>query len=304
MPDLGEMTATAKCAAARAWRAATRKDRAGAVAVSAAVHVLLLAIFAAIAIETAAEDDADGTTEVAFETAKEVFDGPLDTSLEAFEPAAAVSGGAELPVVFEPEVELAAFTELGPELALPAVDDGISLRPDLGPEKSAGVGKFFGLESRGDAFVYVVDSSQSMRGRRFERACAELRRSIEELNRRQRFYVFFFSDRAYPMFAGRSRGPIPATRRNKRQLYAWMQTVGLVGHTDPLGAVLGGLRFEPDALFLLTDGRFERSAAERIAFNNRRPVTPILTIGFEDRGGEVLLKQIAEENGGTYRFVP
>ncbi|MEM7811801.1 MAG: hypothetical protein AAF532_10020 [Planctomycetota bacterium] len=281
--------------------------------ISLLLHACLLAAFAAVALETAVEADR-GVTEVAVEPADSLLDGRLDTTLNDFAAAPPVRGIPTPSVEFDPDpdIDLTTLEDFAPEFTLSASDvaDAVEAfdRPAdtsaaIGP---AGIGRFFGLEKAGSEFVYVVDSSQSMQGRRFARAIAELRRSIGELSPRQRFYVFFFSDRAYPMFGGRSRGPVPATAANKRNLYRWLGTVGHVGKTDPTGAVLAGLRFEPDALFLLTDGMFGRHIVSKIAAENRRDrsVVPILTVGFENRDGEPLLQHIAAENAGTYRFVP
>ena len=48
-------------------------------------------------------------------------------------------------------------------------------------------GSFFGIEAGGHEFVYVLDVSGSMQGRRFDRASEELLRSVEQLGPHQRF---------------------------------------------------------------------------------------------------------------------
>ena len=51
--------------------------------------------------------------------------------------------------------------------------------------------------------AFVVDASTSMDGGRFDRAKEELLTAVSNLNPRQRFYVYFFSDKDYPMLAPR-----------------------------------------------------------------------------------------------------
>ena len=54
-------------------------------------------------------------------------------------------------------------------------------------------GSFFGINASGQKFVYVIDKSGSMKGRRYERATGELMASVERLNDSQYFYVMMFS---------------------------------------------------------------------------------------------------------------
>jgi len=64
------------------------------------------------------------------------------------------------------------------------------------------------------------------------------------------------------------------------------------------------LRFQPDAIWLLSDGLFPPAAADLIRNENPNAHTQIHTIAFYDNQGEPLLRRIAEENRGRYRFVP
>ncbi len=66
-----------------------------------------------------------------------------------------------------------------------------------GPSGSA---LFFGTQTKGDRFVFVVDNSSSMKNGRFEMAISELVKTVEGLTPRQSFYVIFVSDQPYPMF--------------------------------------------------------------------------------------------------------
>ncbi|MFM8328548.1 MAG: hypothetical protein ACKN9U_27130, partial [Pirellulaceae bacterium] len=99
-------------------------------------------------------------------------------------------------------------------LALPSLDDSLPSLPSgtssrassqvaqaggamgasgLGGTEGAGAGaSFFGVSALGSRFVFVVDSSTSMRGMRWESAVEELQRSIESLAPNQRFAVICF----------------------------------------------------------------------------------------------------------------
>jgi hypothetical protein len=54
------------------------------------------------------------------------------------------------------------------------------------------------------------------------------------------------------------------------------------------------------------DGKFTSRVARRVQETQKKHGTPyvrIYTVGFADRSGERLLREIAEKNGGKYRFV-
>lgn len=181
-------------------------------------------------------------------------------------------------------------------------------------------GAFFGIKAKGRHFVYIVDCSSSMNGGPFARVCEELILSIKNLTKSQSFYVFFFNQVTIPMFEQPKGGMLQATRKNIHRLEAWVNTAQAVGGTDPTNALVQALKMKPDAIFLLTDGeipenipgilintnsrRVPPSSRIKKVRSSRKAITPINTIGFENTAGETILKQIATENDGEYRFIP
>ena len=183
-------------------------------------------------------------------------------------------------------------------------------------------GVFFGVKAKGQHFVYIVDCSGSMAGGPLARVCEELISSINKLTTKQSFYVFFFNDWSIPMFGQPNKTMLHATPKNIHQLESWVSNVRSGGGTDPTNALVEALKMEPrpDAIFLLTDGEIPDQIPELLRAANRRqaPSTsrinstqapsqkkiPINTIGFENTSGEFILKQIATENNGEYRFIP
>jgi hypothetical protein len=176
---------------------------------------------------------------------------------------------------------------------------------------SAGGGEsseFFGIKAKGRRFVYIVDRSGSMGGVLLERARTELMRAVKELNKRQRFYVYFFSSRTSPMFDPppndkSAKKLLRATPENVQKLQAWVARMSAGGGTHPQPAILEALKFKPHAIFLLSDGRFDPNTPNIVRQSNTEKI-PIYTIGFVHKVGEPGLKQIADESGGTYQFVP
>lgn len=177
-------------------------------------------------------------------------------------------------------------------------------------------GSFFGIEAYGHEFVYVMDMSGSMEGRRFKRASAELVRSVGELSESQKFYVLLFSDNAVQMFGQSSSSPesIKATRENKEKLSLWLRGAYSGGGTDPRGAVRVALKMQPSAIFMLSDGEFKekQNKSHRKLINGNADTfsivaaapakTPIHAIAFEDKKSCANMQRLAEMTQGQYRF--
>ncbi len=166
---------------------------------------------------------------------------------------------------------------------------------------------FFGIGGFGQTFVYVVDCSDSMNDRgKFERARYELLQSIEQLSSEQRYFVIFYSDDAYPM---EDDEPVPATQDSFAKTSRWVNSVQPIGGTNPLPALLYALSLRPDAIYFLSDGQFDPLTIQHLRIRNRptrrikSPMIPIHTVAFMDRMTEGLMRSIARNSGGEYRFV-
>lgn len=175
-----------------------------------------------------------------------------------------------------------------------------------------GAVQFYGIEARGNSFVFIVDSSRSMIGPKFESAKQELLYAVQQLSVRQRFYVIFFDGTTRRMSFQESgapeREPVPATRENIAKLAEWVANVPNGPWTNPAMSVQFALDMRPDAVFLLTDGDFtDRGATLNVLKKRNRgaegsPI-PFHTICLQSRKGEPTLKNIAKSYGGTYRYV-
>lgn len=184
--------------------------------------------------------------------------------------------------------------------------------------QGSGGAEFFGVKAAGNRFVFIVDSSNSMRGDKFKDACEELMYAIRRLNSKQYFYVIFFDQDAERMTFAPNNQPeasfANATAGNIKKVEDWVKTVQNELKTDPYDAVVFGCSIAPDAIYLLTDGRFtDKGATERFLKKNnlfREPGVGIVakavihTVGFYDPAGEETLQRIAADHKGTYRFVP
>lgn len=181
-------------------------------------------------------------------------------------------------------------------------------------------GSFFGSNAYGDEFVFVVDSSRSMLSpcgfrygkTRFEVACEELLRSINNLEKDQQYCVFFFGVRTRVMFDSKPK-LVNATKQNARKLTQWIQSLGPGPGTDPRYGVMHAFKLKPDAIFLLSDGEFNgqltnghqipgNPSVERIIRKQRRKI-PIHTFAFEDLINRRRLREIAVATGGSHKYI-
>ena len=174
----------------------------------------------------------------------------------------------------------------------------------LYPKPEEGV-SFFGTKSEGRRFVFVIDKSGSMGAHnKFGRAKRELIKTLRTLPQNARFMIYFF-DGGVEKLPSNNNNMLAAVPKNISWAEGWVKSRGMGGGTDPRAALKSGFNLKPDTVWLLTDGQFndEAGALSVIRHANSKKSVRINTLAFMDRDGERVLKQIARENDGTYRFV-
>jgi Mg-chelatase subunit ChlD len=159
------------------------------------------------------------------------------------------------------------------------------------------------VEAVGKRVVYVLDSSGSMMNK-FETLRRLMRQAVDSLQRNQQFAIIFFSE---DKFLALDRELLPAVPETKRKAYDFLDKTAPHGSSDPIPALQVAFRGNPDTVFLLTDGDFPNNdqVIQELRRLNKDKRVKINTIAFMDRGEayERLLRQIADETGGTFRFV-
>ena len=173
--------------------------------------------------------------------------------------------------------------------------------------------QFFGIQATGKNFVFIVDSSSSMAGSRWNNAIMELKNSLHALQQNQKFYVIFFDHQTHLMFQGRvdrfrrSRrlSMMNATEENLDRVDKWLGRLDLGNQTRPRVSFDYGLSLTPDAIFFLTDGEFSDGTYEHLmgiaAQGSNAPT--IHTVAFGNQFAGRTLKEIAGRFKGKYRFV-
>lgn len=298
---------------------------------SAVVHCLVALFSGFVAVSVIATDEQPMlVTSTEFpEDGSELQSFQVESEISDFsEPAAAqsVTSPVRLP---DPSTDFRPISPISSEHkiavggpALPPGPVGIANGDVLGrgtqmfmevPAKRESTGaNFFGVEAPGDNFVFVVDSSKSMRGKRWRLATRELLAAIQRLTPEQSFYVIFFDSVPHPMFGKQlAQTTMSATSQNLLRLRRWMRNVEFGDATSPQSSIEMAMALNADAVFLLTDGEFRDKTREVLLDDNRKLLdngkttfrSVVHTIGFQSRASQVLLMKIAEENGGRYRFI-
>ena len=174
--------------------------------------------------------------------------------------------------------------------------------------------QFCGLEGGGNHFVYLVDSSKSM-GSRFDSARLEVLESVDALQPNQRFYVIFFDAKPSYMRWGENiefeSTSAYATEENKANLREWAMAIEPDAGRAPYDAIRFALNLRPDAIFLLSDGKFPQGIEDLLSQENRmqnlfgeqRPISIVNTIAYQSKSGEDRMRRIAMQNHGQYRYI-
>ncbi|HUU10231.1 MAG TPA: VWA domain-containing protein [Phycisphaerae bacterium] len=185
------------------------------------------------------------------------------------------------------------------------IGDGTSGR-DIGDTGGPSSQRIFATSDRGPSvegvrkIVYVVDRSGSM-GDSLDVVKVELKRSLTELGDDAEFHVIFYS--SGPPAEMPTRRLVPATERNKELACEFIDHVVAQGQTDPSQAIRRALAAGPELIYLLTDGEFDRAIIDLVRHENAGRNVRVFTIGFVYRAGEEILRQIARENHGEYKFI-
>ena len=159
-------------------------------------------------------------------------------------------------------------------------------------------------------------------GARFDRACEELLRSVSQLRAGQSYYVFLFCWNTENMFRDRSAECVKVTAGHEEKLRRWISGVSLGAGTDPRRALALARQMKPDAVFLLSDGHFNRPGTPLSETgwideqgNQLRKLDvqegverffhdiPIHTIALENPFTYAAMEQIAKATGGSYRYI-
>ncbi|MFY8072676.1 MAG: vWA domain-containing protein, partial [Pirellula sp.] len=178
--------------------------------------------------------------------------------------------------------------------------------------------EFFGSKAEGNRFVYIVDASPSMRrDRAFDAAKDEILRSLRSMKPKQRFAILFFGGTLETLELDPGEKidqPQSATPENIEKAIRWLAKITIQKDgKPPVDAVKSALDFQPDGIFLLFDGDTKLDNWTQIVrrlntsdglLSDGGTKVPIHVIHFFRDEFQRSMQRLAQENGGSYRFVP
>jgi len=245
--------------------------------------------------------------EISIQPQPEVLDAPTDSSVDLKIELNSVEVKAELN-----SSRTGSEGTIRTSVVSPAVESapGAIANESVKKAKSKSRASFFGAEAEGNRFVFVIDSSGSMRGTRWQALCVELIRALQSLSPDQEFFVISFDASAHPMFGtAPPKGEfLAATSKNVRRVQNWIRSIEHGRNTFPSSAVGMALRLKPDAIFLLSDGEIgDNTIADLETWNQvegddgySKTLVPIHTVLLHSQVGYFTLERIANENSGTF----
>jgi len=172
---------------------------------------------------------------------------------------------------------------------------------------------FIGIGATGKRFVYVIDRSSSMaQDQALQAAKLELLSSIQQLDESQQFQVIFYNQNVFTLDTRGGRFDVfRGTDAHRLRVTEQIRDITPSAGTDHLPAILEGLKFNPDVLFLLTDGAAEsvlHPADMKQIQRHNRGGTIIHCIEF-GRGSKSpyvesanFLVELAKQNQGRYVY--
>ena len=175
---------------------------------------------------------------------------------------------------------------------------------------------FFGRGGNAHHIVYLIDSSGSMVDT-FDYVRMEMVTSIGNLVPQQDFHVILFSDGIKPK-ENRAKRLVQADDDNKQAAARFLREIHPESTTGQTNPILGleraftvlaraDKKTKGKLIYLLTDGEFHDNAAvlKAIRARNKNKDVHINTYMYGFRPDEAVrvLKSIASENGGRYKYV-
>ena len=169
-------------------------------------------------------------------------------------------------------------------------------------------GPVFGHGGNAKKIAFVCDASGSMLNK-FGTLRRELGNTVQGLRAIQSFSIVFFQEQTCTALDANTL--VMATPENKLKAENFLEDkITPRGETNPIPGLELAFKQKPELIYILTDGDFPDNNAvlKRIRELNKDHTVKVNTIAFvseadTDTAFMALLKQIAQENGGVYKFV-
>jgi hypothetical protein len=167
--------------------------------------------------------------------------------------------------------------------------------------------RLFGRAEPGQRIVYVLDRSISMGWRhRLDVARRELLLSLRHLPSTARFQVVAYNRQAEPLPIGNGRDLLAPDPPTLRQVEPLLAALNAAGGTDHLRALRTALALQPDLIYLVTDADDlpARDLQELNRLNRGRSIIHTIDLsGHRQPSAASTLQQLAHANRGSHRRV-
>lgn len=171
---------------------------------------------------------------------------------------------------------------------------------------SGPVTSFFGVATRAQRVVYLVDTSGSMIGK-LHLVKRAVRKSLHGLLPFQKFAVIVFAHKFHIL------GPphlLPAQAFYRRAIDAALKNIVAEGANDNMlrpfaRPFQAAFAMHPNVIYFLTDGHFDKRLIPYVARLNRQAHVQVCTFAFLDHDPvfQRRLRRIAHETGGKFEYV-
>ncbi len=141
----------------------------------------------------------------------------------------------------------------------------------------------FGVQGKGNKFLYVFDRSASMEGPPLAAAKKQLLGSLQSLDSVHQFHIIFFNTKTQSFDASGGGHRIAfASDRNKKLAANFVGGITADGGTDRMVALREAILFAPDVIFFLTDADDPMTSSELAELEraNRKAQAAICVIEF------------------------
>ena len=153
--------------------------------------------------------------------------------------------------------------------------------------------------------VFVCDANGSMTSE-FDNLRVELRKAIEGLRPVQYYNVVFFREDAPPLLDNEL---LFASPENRARMFDYIDKYTPRGVADPASAIKAAFAMHPDLIFFLCnpdDIRDPQGIIDLFKTLNANGKCRVNTLDFkgtQDDAGQAMLRQIAVDSKGTFRYV-
>ena len=174
--------------------------------------------------------------------------------------------------------------------------------------KPATASVFDSGEMTGHKWVFVIDRSNSMGSGGLgvlEKAARELSNAVSTMETNHEFQVVAYNHETVLIDQRRM---LVASEANKKKVYSFVDNLAATGGTRHYPALIVALTFNPDVVFLLTDGGTDELNSNQVKqiesmAGSRTRITCLHFGSNNEPDGGRFMQNLANQTGGAYKYI-